>query len=1237
MLNRIAALPGLLVLLHATAFAQSLTSISGTVTDLSGAVVPGAKIQLTEKTTNAVRETVSDEAGRYQALQIAPGLYHLVAKREGFADISVQDLRLLVNTPATLNLSFEKVGSLNQVIEISATAVQLNTVDATLGNSFGTKPIVQLPLEGRRADRLLSLQAGISYIGDSDAVNGGAQNATDRNGVVNGGRSDQSNITLDGVDINNQQTRDPFKGSLRVTLDSVQEFRVTTTNANADSSRGSGAQVVMLTRSGTNQFHGAAYEYLRNKAANANTFFNNAAGLKTPKLNRNIFGGRLGGKIVKDKLFFFANYEGQRDRLEESVTRTVPRDSLRNGQVSYLNAESPGRVVTLTQQQLLGLLPDARQINQAALGVLQSYPQPNDFSLGDGFNTAGFRFNSPLARNYDTYVAKIDYVHSTNHRFFVRGQLQNDVENGAPQFPGRAPNFKDIDKSRGLAIGWDATLRSNLLSSTRYGYTRQIVVTEGIGTYAYTTFRGLSDPVGGTLPFIRKSPTQHLSQDFTWLKGNHTFQFGGSYREYLNDRVSFANSFFGMNINSSWMTGSGSILSAPLAAAALPAAQRIAAGSRTAFNDGVASVLGLVTQVNSRYNYLPHADGSVRAQAIGEGVPRKFKGEESEIYFQDTWRLTRNLTLTGGVRYMYWPAVYEANGVQTSPNIPLSEFFDRRVAAAEAGRSGLEAVGFISFNLASRGGRPLYDNLHNWSPRMSLAYSPDGANGLSRLLFGGKGKSVVRVGWGMYYDVFGAGLVRASDASALGLSTNLPNSSGRLTLAETPRFTGIFNVPQQLVTPAPAASFPVEQPRNAFQITNGLDDRLKAPYIMRWNVSATREVKEGLTITGAYVASEGRRTLTSEDMATPLNIRDPQSGTTYFEAAQQLTRLVASNTPTAQVPRIAYWENLFPGAAGGGLSATQQVFNTFRDNYPDATAALESMDRFQDPSVSRLGRFAYYHPQYSYLRALRSVGFSSYHSMQWTVRKQWRSGDQMDFNWTWSHSFDLGSVTENNASTTDGLRGVSINPYNRKQMRAESDFDQRHALNLNGIYGLPFGKGRAIANSASGLVQQLVGGWQFGGIYRWSTGLPISVGHNRTWPTNYNITGWATTNGTFADGTNKNGASPVGTANSGPNVFQNPVAARSAFGFTLPGEIGNRNNVRGDGLFNIDMSLNKKFDLPWEGHGIQFRWEVFNVTNSVRFDVRGANINLGQPGAFGRYSTTLVPSRVMQFGLRYDF
>jgi len=1227
----------LYAILSIPAFSQSLTSLNGAIKDPTGAAVPGATISATNVDNNERRETQSNSDGQYSFPGLAPGTYKLLAKKAGFADISVQKVRLLVSTPSTLNLTFETVGAVAQTIEISAEGIQLNTNDATLGNSFGTKPITQLPFEGRRADRILSLQPGISSIGDSDTVNGGSNVATDRNGVVNGGRSDQSNLTLDGVDINNQQTREPFNGALRVTLDSVQEFRVTTTNANADSSRGSGAQITLITRAGTNQLHGAAYEYLRNKAVNANTFFNNSTvgadgkGLPTPKLNRNTFGARLGGPIIKNRLFYFANWEGQRDKLEQSVIRTVPREGLRLGNIDYLSVG--GTRVTVPGSEVVSKISGAGSLNQAALDVLKKYPSPNDFTTGDGINTAGFRFNSPVSRRYNTYVAKIDYVVNSKNRVFVRGQLQNDNEGNEPQFPGQSPNFVGLNNSKGLAAGWDSTISTSLLSSTRFGFTRQGLETSGGGNYAITSFRGLDTPIGLVRSSRRFSPTTNATQDFTWIKSKHTVQFGGSLRIYQNDRVNFANSFFSSNINSSWMTSSGSILSAPFNDAAL-GTNRINPGSRTSFNDSAAAVLGLITQVTSRYNYTPNSDGSVTAQAPGSGVARKFQGEEAEMYFSDNWKVTRNLTITAGVRYMYWPSIYEKNGVQTSTNIRLSEWFDARVANAGNGLAGGTNLAPISYQLANKpGGRPLYDNLHNWSPRLALAYSPDAQSGLTKFFFGGRGKSVIRAGFGVYYDVLGSGLVRDFDASALGLSTSLNNSSGRVSVADAPRFTGIFNVPQALVTPAPPAAFPVTQPNN-FAITNSLDDKLKAPYTLRYNISFSREFTGGWNVTAAYVASQGKRTITSEDLATPLNIRDPQSGTDYFTAAKALTDQIRKNVPTGQIAKIPYWENMFPGLAGNGLTATQAAYNEYSDNFPDSTAALEDLDRFGSPSPSKLGKFAYYSQQFSYLRALRSIGFSTYNSMQVTAQKRFSSGDQFGLNWTWAHSIDIGSTSEDNATAG---RGISINPYRRYQQRGSSDFDQRHIFNANGVYGIPVGKGKKFMSGANPIVNTVLGGWQLGGIWRQTTGLPVSVGHNRTWPTNYNLTGNATQIASVADGTNKNAPAPPG-GRSGANVFQDPAAALKAFDFTSPGEIGTRNSVRGDGLFNIDMNLAKNFAIPkLEGHSVQFRWEVFNITNSVRFDPLTANINLGNPSSFGRYAGTLGGPRVMQFALRYDF
>ena len=217
---------------------------------------------------------------------------------------------------------------------VEANAVIVNTTDATIGNAFSAIQVRELPMEGRNVVGLLSLQPGVTYIGD----------ATDsRNGAVNGGRSDQANVTLDNVDVNDQANGTAFTSVLRAPLDSVQEFRVTTAGLNADQGRSSGAQITLMTKQGTNQFHGSVYEYHRNTVTTANDYFLKKsqlnAGLpnKQPKLLRNVYGASLGGPIIKDRLFIFGNFEGRHDAKESSVSRTVPSMDLRNGIVKYKN------------------------------------------------------------------------------------------------------------------------------------------------------------------------------------------------------------------------------------------------------------------------------------------------------------------------------------------------------------------------------------------------------------------------------------------------------------------------------------------------------------------------------------------------------------------------------------------------------------------------------------------------------------------------------------------------------------------------------------------------------------------------------------------------------------------------------------------------------------------------------------------------------------------------------------
>lgn len=295
----------LLALLTCCAFGQAVTSLSGTVADPSGAVIPGAHVEVSNTATGAQRSTISDASGRYSFQQITPGQYRIAAKATGFADLVVNQVELLVNSPATINLTFEKVGSLSETVAVSADAVQVNTTDASLGNAINTRPILQLPFEARNVVGLLSLQPGVTFTPGSAGSAGIPGDY--RSGSVNGGKSDQGNVTLDGVDVNDQQYRTAFTSVLRVTLDSVQEFRTVTSNAGADQGRTSGAQVSLVTKSGTNDFHGSLYEYHRNTLTTANDFFLNSAGVERQKLIRNTFGASVGGPIKKNRLFFFTN------------------------------------------------------------------------------------------------------------------------------------------------------------------------------------------------------------------------------------------------------------------------------------------------------------------------------------------------------------------------------------------------------------------------------------------------------------------------------------------------------------------------------------------------------------------------------------------------------------------------------------------------------------------------------------------------------------------------------------------------------------------------------------------------------------------------------------------------------------------------------------------------------------------------------------------------------------------
>ena len=633
---RIVVLAIIVVALSVPSLYGQSTGLSGVVTDATGGVVPEAEIAVMNEETGLQRSALSDGAGRYAFAQLPPGTYTLVAVKEGFESVITEGVMLLVNTNVTNDVVFGSVEAVTETVSVSASGVQVNTTDASVGNAFGTKPIRQLPLNARNPAGLLSLQAGVTFL-SADPLD--ARKTGDiRNGSVNGAQSDQSNVTLDGVDVNDQNGRLPFTSVLRNTLDSIQEFRVVTTTANADQGRSAGAQVSLVTKSGTNEMHGSLYEFHRNTATAANDFFNNRAGVDRAKLIRNIFGVSVGGPVKKDRAFFFANYEGRRDASEGNAVRKVPGESMRNGFLRYRGVS--GAVQELDPAFIRSNI-DPLQVgpSPAALEYFRSFPAPNDSTVGDGLNTAGYRFSASTPLIWNTFISRLDWNVDRNgaHRMFMRGNYQNDSIGGVPQFPGQPPNRETRDNSRGLAFGYTALLGSSAVSNFRYGFTGQKVDLTGVQTGARVSLGDsiIDDLTGTTTPQESYLPTHTVAEDISVMRGPHSLQFGAVFRSIRNRRLSFDNSFHFAK-QAAWALLDGpAVLDGPLVEAA---------ANPGVYRETMASLLGLVNFYDANYNY--DLDGNPLAG--GDPVSRTFGMEELELYAQDTWRVKTGPDRHGG-------------------------------------------------------------------------------------------------------------------------------------------------------------------------------------------------------------------------------------------------------------------------------------------------------------------------------------------------------------------------------------------------------------------------------------------------------------------------------------------------------------------------------------------------------------------------------------------------------------
>lgn len=1227
-------------------FAQSVTSLRGRVTDPSHSIVQGAHVTLTSSSNGSVREQLTDTTGTYEFLQLQPGLYSVRVTATGFGAAVQDGMQLLVGTPATLDVTLS-IATTQQNVEVRAEEPVLNTIDATLGNAFDEQQVSALPLEGRNVVELLSLQAGVTFLGK----NAGNSDDDSRSGSVNGARGDQSNVTLDGIDVNDQNKGYAFNSVLRVTQDSIQEFRVTTSNPNADGGRGSGAQVALITKSGTNQFHGSAYEYNRNAAFTANDWFNkqtqveSGAPNKPPALIRNVFGASAGGPILKNKLFFFTNYEGRRDSEGVINEHLVPTASMRAGNVQYVADD--GSTVTLSPAQIKAMDPLGIGVNQAMLTMFQSYPAANDPLSGDGLNTQGYRFSSTEKRSYNTYIARLDWNVSRSHTLFWRGNLMGDREPGSPQFPGQPASSSSLTNSKGFALGYTAVIRPTIVNSFRWGLTRQGGSTAGISNQPGVGLQGLDQPVAFTRSNSFHIPVNDLVDDISWTKGNHSFQFGTNIRLIDDARLSTNNSFPDASINTGWLGPSSAVAGTgqPLDP---PVYGYPAVGGNYGYNydSAIMDVVGIVTEGDAIYNY----NRSGTPLALGAPVPREYRWHEYDFYGQDTWKVRSNLTVTAGLRYSYLQAPSEVNGSEVAPCVvssngcqpyALTDFYN---ASAQQGfiDGSASVVPTVSFGLAGRAnGKPDFwqPDKADFSPRVAVVWAPNFSDGILSKLLGSNGKSSIRAGYALTYDHFGAGIINTFDTSgSFGLSSNVSNPPGFLSVSTAPRFQGISTIPAGLLPAAPPGGFPATPDPSLFAISWGIDSKIKTPYSHLIDFAISRELTPSTSLEISYVGRLAHRLMSQQDVAMPLDIH--AAGTDYFAAATALSKQAYANTPVSSVQAGPYWQQQFAALDGadigfGPLSATQNVYELISQNLGNETYALFQLDLPDSQTGAGINTgnhtyptYRYYHDQYSALYAWRSIGQSYYHAMEATLRQRFHGGVQADLNYTFSKSIDWTSQAERLSTSGGNNNAQIINSWIPGQLRGVSDFDMTHQINANWIWEMPVGHGKRWLGNSGRVVDGVLGNWKLTGIVRWTSGLPYAVDNGSRWPTNWDIEGFATQNQPIPSGALKRGH--------GQQMFSDPATVYASFRPAYPGESGNRNPLRGDGYYTWDAGLDKSFVLH-ENARLQFRWEVFNVTNSVRFDPHSVSANLDYPSSFGLAGNTLTDKRVMQVSARVEF
>ena len=1246
-----------LVLFSTLALAQSgnTGNLVGSVADASGTIA-GAEVLVKDNQTGRERTVTTGDSGTFSVPQLDVGTYTITISAPGHKKFVATEVKIDVSRDYTLNAVLE-VGEITENVTVVAGADIINASTGELSTTVSPRQIVELPLNGRNPLSLVLLQAGTS--------SNSAQNTT-----INGQRSSFTNITRDGINVQDNFIRANAVDFLpdRPNVDDTGEFTIITQNAGAEAGYGS-SQVQLVTPRGSNEFHGAAFLYNRNSKFAANSFFNNFARVDRPFLNRNQFGGKVGGPLplprfgeggpstIGNKAFFFFAYEGFRLRQAGAANRTILLPNARQGMFTWRDTTGAVRTANIfTLAQGLSGNPATGIDPLIASRILANVPTSgNNPTLGDQLNTTGFSLVRQQNQDREAFTTRFDFDLSStstiNAVYSYKKELnfRTDVDaqqGGIACCYSLVPfGFQDAH-TKFLALAWRWSPGSAWTNELRGGWQRSDPTfgNKGEASDFFIQIPLINNPESQFQAQGRDTDIYNIQDNAVWVRGSHSFRFGGQFQAF---RITpFGPGAFGAPTIPNYVIGGGTtpaftVASFNAAAGCLPSGVNCINQTQVGTATNLLRLLGgHIGTANQTFT----ADNQTGPLAA---VPptRQLFYEHYSFYGADQWRASQSLTLNFGLRYELFTPIREPNGLALEPVIQSGDILS----------TILNPNGIYDFVGTNSGGTDFFKiDRNNFAPVVSFAWSPTFGNGFLNRLMPGEGRTVIRGGYRMSYvnDEF----VRAAD-NALGGNAGLTQglaASGNFRLNALPSFT-----PPPLQVPRTYAQ------NNALALNFGtvfaVDPDIKVPRTQEFNIGIEREIGWQTAFEVRFVHGQ------SDNLVRGLDFNQVRIfGNGFLEDAERarqnralgLAANCSAATPGCQPLQLLNQAPFNTSVFGNPLAFSNTLIPI--DAGDVGQLAFVYLATFRTGSSVLLNN-----PNTGVADLLGNGAKFRYNALQTEIRRRFSQGLTFQANYTFQKS-----LTDAPGTGQTRFEPLIDNALGSRIEYAIADTDTTHVFNLNAIYELPFGRGRRFFSGAGGLADRIIGGWQLTSIFRIDSGAPFSITDPRGTLNRTGRSGRQTANTNLTKDQIKNLVgvfrTPCGIFFIDPQVINldlaqcgsglirprqpGTTAGVAALGFgqgTFPGQVffnvppgqtGNleRNFISSPTFLNWDASIIKNIPIT-ERVRFQIRGEAFNVLNRSNFAITNqftqANIN---SGTFGRLLSTFQP-RIVQFVGRIEF